>query len=104
MRIRKGDLVVVTSGNEAGKKGKILRVLPREGRLVIEGVNLRWKNLRKSPKSPQGGRVHREMPVADSNVLPLCSKCDRGVRVRLAEREGKRARLCAKCGQPVGAA
>jgi len=104
MRIRTGDLVEVSSGNEAGKKGKILRVLLKEGRILVEGINLRWKSLRKSQKNPQGGRVHREMPIATSSVMPVCAKCDRGVRVRFAAKGEKRARVCAKCGQTVGAA
>lgn len=68
MHVRRDDMVEVTTGNDAGKKGKVLRAFPKTGKIVIEGINLRWKNLRKSQQNPKGGRVHREMPIYASNV------------------------------------
>ena len=59
-RIRKGDLVAVISGEDRGKRGKVLRVIPETGKVVVEGVNLVTKHMRKSQQNPQGGRVHRE--------------------------------------------
>ena len=104
MNVRSGDTVIVSSGNDAGKKGKVLLVVRKSGRVVIEGINLRWKNLRKSQKNPQGGRVQREVAISTSNVLPFCPKCERGVRVRRSEKDGRRIRVCSKCKHALGAA
>jgi large subunit ribosomal protein L24 len=103
MHVRRGDLVQVRSGNDRGKTGKVLSVRPEELRVVVEGIGMRWKHLRKGAKNPQGGRVQRETPIAISNVLPYCAKCKRGVRARHERREEGVRRLCAKCGSPLGA-
>jgi large subunit ribosomal protein L24 len=103
-RIRKGDLVEVITGNDRGKRGRVLRVIPERDRLVVEGINVRWKHMRKSPKAPQGGRLRREMPLHRSNVMLYDEAA--GVRSRLGSRmvEGKKVRVLRKTGQPVGAA
>ena len=103
MHVRRDDVVQVTAGADRGKTGKILRVLVREGRVVVEGVNLRWKHLRKGPKNPQGGRVHREAPIAAAKVLLRCERCGRGVRARHVDKDGRKLRACAKCGAELGA-
>jgi large subunit ribosomal protein L24 len=102
-RIRKGDMVEVIAGNDRGKRGRVLRVLTERDRVVVEGINLRWKHMRKSQKAPQGGRLRREMPLHRSNVMLYDEAA--GVRSRLGSRvvEGKKARVLRKTGQPVGA-
>ena len=70
-RIRKGDLVAVVTGDDKGKRGRVLTVLPERNRVVIEGVNLVFKHLRKSQQNPQGGRVRREAAIHVSNVMPI---------------------------------
>jgi large subunit ribosomal protein L24 len=103
-RIRKGDVVEVVAGNDRGKRGRVLRVLPERDRVVVEGINLRWKHMRKSPKAPQGGRLRREMPIHRSNVMVFDEAA--GSRSRLGSRvvEGKKVRILRKTGAPVGAA
>jgi large subunit ribosomal protein L24 len=103
-RIRKGDLVEVITGNDRGKRGRVLRVIPERDRLVVEGVNVRWKHMRKSPKAPQGGRIKREMSLHLSNVM-LFDEAS-GTRSRLGSGvvEGKKIRILRKSGTPVGAA
>lgn len=96
--VRAGDLVVVTAGNERGKRGKVLRVLRREGRVLVEGVNRRVKHLRKTPKHPQGGRVEREHPIAASSVLLWSEKAGKGVRTRVERAGGTRVRVGVPCG------
>jgi large subunit ribosomal protein L24 len=68
MHVKKDDEVLVLAGNDRGKTGRVLRVIPKQGRVVVEGVNLRTKHLRRSQANPQGGRVEREFPIHASNV------------------------------------
>ena len=96
--VRKGDTVIVTAGNDRGVTGEVLRVLPRENRVVVQGVNVRTKHLKPSQANPQGGTVKREMPIHISNVSPVVDgkptrvrfevKAD-GTKQRVAVRNGK---------------
>lgn len=80
--VKKGDTVQVIAGDSKGTTGKILRVLPEKDRVVVEGVNLVYKHVRPSRKSPQGGRIRVEKPIHISNVLPVSPKTSKGTRVR----------------------
>lgn len=80
--IRRGDEVVVISGAHKGERGKVLRVDPRKGRVVVEGVNMVYRHVRPSRRNPQGGRLQKEAPLHLSNVLPFDPKTGRGARVR----------------------
>jgi large subunit ribosomal protein L24 len=96
--IRKGDTVIITAGNDRGATGEVLRVLAKENRVVVQGVNVRAKHLKPTQANPQGGIVRREMPIHISNVSPVVggkptrvrwmSKPD-GSKVRVAVRSGK---------------
>ncbi len=103
-RIRKGDLVEVIAGNDRGKRGRVLRMIPDRDRILVEGVNVRWKHMRKSQKTPQGGRIQRELPIHRSNVMFYDEAS--GTRSRLGSGvvEGKKTRILRKGGTPVGAA
>lgn len=103
-RIRKGDMVAVVSGNDRGKRGRVLRVLPSKQRVVIEGVNFVHKHLRKSQQHPQGGRIRREAPVHLSNVMPVDPETNRPTRVSAKVENGKRMRVGIRSGQVVGSA
>jgi large subunit ribosomal protein L24 len=81
-RIRKDDIVVVIAGDHKGARGKVLRVLRDKQRVVVEGVNMVYRHVRKSQRNPQGGRVQKEAPLHVSNVMPLDPKTDRPTRVR----------------------
>ncbi|MCX7702882.1 MAG: 50S ribosomal protein L24 [Planctomycetota bacterium] len=102
--IRKGDLVVVISGDDKvdNRKGslprRVIRVHPKEGRVVVEGVNLVYKHVRKSQKHPQGGRIRKEAPLDVSNVMLWCENCKGPVRIGIKVDEGKKERVCRKCG------
>ena len=98
-RIRRNDLVIVTAGVDRGKTGKVLRIVPQSGRVVVEGVNMVFKHVRRSQQNPQGGRIRRENPLAISKVLPYCEKCQKGVRVRFEFQDGLKRRVCAKCSE-----
>ena len=103
MRVLKGDLVEVITGEDRGKKASVLRILPRKDKIVVEGVNQVYKHLRRDRKNPQGGRLQKEAAIPLSNVLPVCPKCDRGVRVGFQTKEdGKKVRVCRSCKTEVG--
>jgi large subunit ribosomal protein L24 len=102
-RVRKGDLVAVISGDDRGKRGRVLRVIPERNRVIVEGVNVVFKHLRKSQEHPQGGRIRREAAVDLSNVMPIDSETNRPTRVAYRLVEGRHARVGVRSGAPVGA-
>ncbi|WP_165228988.1 50S ribosomal protein L24 [Aquisphaera insulae] len=108
MYIRKDDQVEVIAGDDKGspdsrKFAKVLRVFPARNKIVVEGVNRVYKHMRPSSKNPQGGRLSKEMPIDASNVLLVCNKCNRGVRIgHRFSAEGQKQRYCKKCGQSLG--
>jgi len=99
VRIKKGDTVMVITGKSAGKKGKVLDVMPRDGKVLVEGVNMVKKHQRPTQVMPQGGIIDKEAPLQVSNVMVVCSKCNSPVRVgkKLTD-SGNRVRFCKKCG------
>jgi large subunit ribosomal protein L24 len=100
--VRKGDLVAVIAGRERGKRGKVLRVLPDRGRVLVEHVNMIKKHQRPTQKLRQGGIIEREGPLALSNVLLVCGRCDRPVRTGVKTlADGRKVRVCKRCGEPV---
>jgi large subunit ribosomal protein L24 len=103
-RIRKGDIVAIVAGADKGKRGRVLRLVLEKNRVVVEGVNLVHKHLRKSQQHPQGGRIRREAAVHLSNVMPVDNESNRPTRVKTAVVEGKRVRVGVRSGSEVGAA
>ena len=103
-RIRKGDMVEILAGNDRGKRGRVLRMIPDKDRIVVQGVNLRWKHMRKSQQMPQGGRMRREMPLHVSNVMLFDEGAQERSRVGYAVVEGKKVRVARKTGEVVGSA
>ena len=101
MNIRKGDKVVVLSGKDKGKQGEVLRGVPAEQRVVVEGVNLIKKAQRPTQANPQGGIITKEAPIHVSNVMLVCPNCKAATRVTRKRVEGKRGyvRVCKKCGK-----
>ncbi|PWT87880.1 MAG: 50S ribosomal protein L24 [Proteobacteria bacterium] len=108
MHIRKDDIVEVIAGDDAGTAkspttGRVLRVLPDEGKVVVEGINRVYKHLKPNRRNAQGGRLSKEMPVDASNVLLYCATCRRGVRIgRRYGADGHKERYCKKCGNSLG--
>ncbi|MBI3333186.1 MAG: 50S ribosomal protein L24 [Candidatus Omnitrophica bacterium] len=97
-RVKRDDQVVVLSGKNRGKKGKVLRVFPAEGRLTVEGLNLVKRHLRRSQTNPQGAVISRESPLPLDRVMPVCPRCSRPVRVGFkALADGTKARICRRC-------
>jgi large subunit ribosomal protein L24 len=105
MHVRKDDMVEVIAGDDAqkGRARRVLRVLPDENKVVVEGVNRVYKHVKPSRRNPQGGRLSKEMPVAASNVLLYCNACRHGVRAgRRYAADGRKERYCKKCGGSLG--
>jgi large subunit ribosomal protein L24 len=100
--VRRGDTVGVIAGKERGKRGKVLRVLRDSDRVVIEHVNMIKRHQRPTPKLRQGGIIEREGPLAVSNVLLVCGRCNRPVRVGIKIlNDGRKVRVCKRCGESV---
>ena len=98
MHVKKGDLVVVTTGADKGKKGKVLEAMPKENKVVVEGVNVRTKHVKARP-GQEGGLVKGELAINASKVNLYCSKCNAPVRARKeVKKDGTKVRVCAKCG------
>src|SRR5262249_22382113 len=103
MNIRKDDTVQILTGDDAGSTGRVLQVLPKEGKVKVEGINLVYKHLKPSRRNHQGGRLSKEMPVNIPNVLLFCPTCRRGVRLgRRYLADGSKERYCKKCGNGLG--
>ncbi len=103
-RIRKNDMVEVIAGNDRGKRGRVLRLIVHRDRLVVEGINLRWKHMRKSQQMPQGGRVRREIPIHRSNVMLFDEASGARTRVAFRMEGGKKVRIARATGAVLGAA
>jgi len=102
--VKKGDTVVVIAGDDKGKTGEVIRVLPERDKVLVQGVNRVWKHLRRSHQHPQGGRIQKEMPVDISNVLPVDPKTDQPTRVGFRVNEdGAKERIAKKSGESLGA-
>ncbi|MBP1682497.1 MAG: rplX [Ignavibacteriaceae bacterium] len=107
MKIRKNDMVMVISGNDRGKTGKVLKVFPQKYRVIIEGINLRKKHTKPNQKSPQGGILEKEASIHASNVMILDPKSNEptriGSRVILDEKTGKKkiARVAKASGEMI---
>ncbi len=101
LKIRKGDKVKIISGKDRGKSGKVLRALPRETRVVVEGVNVAKQHTRPSQRNPQGGIIEKELPIHISNVMLICPRCNQSTRVsRRVTPEGI-VRVCKKCEREI---
>ncbi len=102
MKVRKNDTVVVIRGKDKGKRGQVQRVLPRESRLVVEGVNMIMRHTSRRPGVRQVGIVQREAALHASNVMLICIHCSRPTRVGFKSLEsGRKARICKKCQEEL---
>ncbi|MDP2688922.1 MAG: 50S ribosomal protein L24 [Deltaproteobacteria bacterium] len=99
LKIRKDDQVMVTTGKEKGKTGKVARVVPDKGVVYIEKVNMVKRHQRPSAKYKHGGIIEKEAPISISNVMLLCEKCKGPVRTGRKVDGDKRVRFCKKCGE-----
>jgi large subunit ribosomal protein L24 len=98
MQIKKNDTVLVTSGKEKGKRGRVIAVYPRENRVLIEKLNMIKRHTRPNQQLRQGGIVEKESPISAANVKLICAKCDKPTSIaRKAQGDGARVRVCKAC-------
>lgn len=98
LKIRKGDMVQIIAGKDAGKKGKVVTVLHSEGKVLVEALNLATKHKRQTRQDSKGGIVKMEMPLPISKVMLVCKSCNKPARVGfLIAKDGAKERVCKKC-------
>jgi large subunit ribosomal protein L24 len=103
LKVRKNDTVMVIAGRDRGKTGKILRVLPVRGRVIVERLNMVKRHTKPRGAASPGGIVEREAPLDISNVMLICDRCNAPVRVGFKfAADGSRARICRRCGDVLG--
>ena len=98
LHVKTGDNVMIISGKDKGKTGKVLAVSPKEGKVIIEGRNMVTKHVKPRRQGEQGGIVKAEGAMYASKVMPVCPKCNKPTRVGHAVVDGKKVRVCKKCG------
>lgn len=101
LNVKKGDTVLVLSGKDKGKQGKIVAALPKKGKVIVEGVNKVKRHTKPNAKAPQGGILDKEAPLHASNVMLVCPACKKATRVAHKEVNGKSVRACKKCGETI---
>ncbi len=100
LHVKKGDQVVVISGKDKGKKAKVLVALPKEGKIIVEGVNMSKKHKKPSGQLQQGGIINQESPIFASKAMLWCDKCKKGVRIgKKILQDGTKVRYCKSCGE-----
>lgn len=97
MRLKKGDTVRIITGKDRGKQGKILEVSPTTHLIVVENLNLRTKNVRARRQNEKGQRVQYAAPLHTSNVLIVCSKCNKASRLGVRRENQRSIRFCRRC-------
>ena len=101
MKIKKDDKVVVLAGKDKGKQGKVLAADPTGGKVTVEGVNVATKHQKPQGQNREGGIIKIETPIYVSKVQLVCPKCGKGTRVGYKLADGKKVRVCKKCGAEI---
>ena len=101
MNIKKDDKVIVLSGKDKGKEGKVLKADPKNGKVIVEGINVASKHQKPMRQGQEGGIIKVETPIYVSKVQLVCPKCGKATRVGHAVVDGKKVRTCKKCGAEV---
>jgi len=101
MRIKKGDIVLIISGKDRGRKGKVIEAFPKQDRLIVEGINLKKKHMKPKKSGEKGQIVEMPGPLNVSDVKIICSKCGKAVRTGYELKGKKKYRICKKCKQEI---
>ena len=101
MKIKKGDTVQVLSGNDKGKKGEVLEVMPKDSKVVVKGVNVRKKHIKPRKQGEEGGIIPVECAIDSSIVNVVCPKCDKATRVGYLVEGDTKVRVCKKCNAKI---
>lgn len=98
LHIKKGDTVIILSGDDKGVKGEVVAVAPEEGKVIVKGANMIKKHVKPRKQGETGGIIEAEGALYASKVALYCAKCGKGVRVKIQQDGDKKVRVCAKCG------
>ena len=101
MRIKQGDTVQVLAGNDKGKTGEVLEVIPKDSKVVVKGVNVRKKHIKPRKQGEEGGIISVECAINSSKVNIVCPKCGKSTRVEYKRENDKKVRICKKCGTVI---
>lgn len=98
MRIKKGDTVKVLSGNDKGKTGEVLEIIPKTEKIIVKGVNIRKKHVKPRKQGEEGGIIPVECAIHSSKVNVVCPKCGKSSRIGFEIEKGEKIRVCKRCG------
>ena len=98
MRIKKGDTVQILSGNDKGKTGEVLEVIPKADKIIVKGINIRKKHVKPRKQGEEGGIISIESAIPSAKANVVCSKCGKATKVGYSEEKDKKIRICKKCG------
>ncbi len=101
MKIKKGDKIVVTAGKDNGREGVVERTYARQNKIVVAGINMVKKHLKKSEQTPQGGVAEVPRPLSVSNVLLICPKCKKRSKIGYKIEKGRKSRICRTCKSKI---
>ena len=101
MKIKKGDTVKVLSGNDKGKTGEVLEIIPKTQKIIVKGVNIRKKHIKPRKQGEEGGIIPVECAIPSSKVNVVCSKCGKETRIGYKIEKDEKVRICKKCGATI---
>ena len=101
MKIKQGDNVIVLSGNDKGKTGEVLQVIPSTQKVIVKGINIRKKHVKPRKAGEEGGIIPSEFPVHISKVNVICPKCGKATRIGYTVENNEKVRICKKCGAKI---
>ncbi len=101
MKIKKGDTVKVLSGNDKGKTGEVLEIIPKTQKIIVKGVNIRKKHVKPRKQGEEGGIIPVECAIPSSKVNVVCSKCGKETRIGYKIEKDEKVRICKKCGATI---
>ena len=101
MNIKKNDTVIVLSGKDKGKKGKVLVAMPKENKVIVEGVSMATVHQKARKQGEEGGIIHKEIPIRADKVALFCKECGKGVRIGYKLEGGKKVRIGRPCGHEI---
>lgn len=101
MKLRKGDTVKVLSGNDKGKTGEVLEVIPKTQKIIVKGINIRKKHIKPRKQGEEGGIIPSEFSIHSSKVAIVCPKCGKATRIGYSVEKDEKVRVCKKCGANI---
>lgn len=101
MKIKKNDTVLIMVGKDRGKKGKVMQILPRENKIVVEGINEQYRHLKARRGKEKGERIKFNAPIVSSAIMVLCPKCNKPTKIGIKVQEKDKKRFCKKCKELI---